>query len=207
MYLPGSFAVTDPEKLSAFVSRYSFATLVTTVDGVPFATHLPLLHRARGDGLGALVGHVARANPHWQAFDGQSESLAIFTGPHAYVSPSWYETELAVPTWNYLAVHVYGIARVIYDETWLAQLLDETVQRYESERPQPWPNPLPDDFRRNLMKSIVGFEIPITRWEGKFKLSQNRSEQDRSNVQRELSQSPNHTAQQIAEWMTSEGIA
>jgi transcriptional regulator len=201
MYLPKSFEVTDPNKLAEVMRRFSFATLVTTADGVPFGTHLPILHRPAVGTAGVLVGHVARANPQWQHFANGTESLAIFSGPHAYVSPSWYATELVVPTWNYVAVHAYGVPLVIEDEAWLIELLDEMVQRYEASRTQPWPNALPDDFRRNLIKSIVGFEMPIKRLEGKFKLSQNRPEPDRTNVVRELSGSPNSAAQAVADWM------
>ena len=201
MYLPASFAVTDLDKLAEVIRQHSFATLITTAEGVPFATHLPILHRPEAGTPGVLVGHVARANPQWQHFAIPTESLAIFSGPHAYVSPSWYTTELAVPTWNYIAVHAYGMPRVIEDETWLHTLLDEMVQRYESNRPQPWPNQLPADFHRNLLRSIVGFEMPISRIEGKFKLSQNRPEQDRINVVRELSSSSNPDAQAIANQM------
>ena len=135
-----------------------------------------------------------------------TESLAIFSGPHAYVSPTWYATELAVPTWNYIAVHVYGVPRIIDDESWMVALLDEMVERYEANRPQPWPNQLPEDFRHNLLKSIVGFEMPISRIEGKFKLSQNRPEQDQFNVVRELSNSANPEARAVADWMRAEGI-
>lgn len=152
MYLPKSFEVTDPIKLAEVMNRFSFATLITTTGGVPFATHLPVLHRPRPGTTGILVGHVARANPQWQHFANQTESLAIFSGPHAYVSPSWYEADLAVPTWNYIAVHAYGVPRVIEDEAWLETLLDEMVQRYESNRSQPWPNQLPEDFRATFEK-------------------------------------------------------
>jgi transcriptional regulator len=202
MYLPKSFEVVAPDTLAEVMTRHSFATLVTTSDGVPFATHLPVLHRPQPGAAGTLIGHVARANPQWQQFANSTESLAIFSGPHAYISPSWYEAELAVPTWNYIAVHAYGVPSVIEDETWLVDLLDEMVQRYEANRPQPWPNRLPEDFRRNLLKSIVGFEMPISRIEGKFKLSQNRPEQDQTNVVRELSASANPEACAVASWMS-----
>lgn len=204
MYLPKSFEVADSKKLADVMNRFSFATLITTTDSVPFATHLPILHRSQSGTAGVLVGHVARANPQWQHFANQTESLAIFSGPHAYVSPSWYSTELAVPTWNYIAVHAYGVPRVIEDEACLEKLLDEMVQRYEAPRTQPWPNQLPEDFRRNLLKGIVGFEMPITRIEGKFKLSQNRPDQDQANVVRELSGSKNSDAQAVADWMRAE---
>ena len=123
MYIPKSFQVTDPEVLAAFIRAHSFATLVSAVDGTPFATHLPLLLDQ-----GTLLGHVARANPHWQAFDGQREALAIFHGPHAYISPTWYATGPAVPTWNYAAVHVYGAPRLIEGEA-LAALVDRLPKK------------------------------------------------------------------------------
>ncbi len=108
MYIPAAFAVKDEAILFDFIDRHSFATLVSTIDDVPFATHLPvLLDRARN----RLLGHVAYANPHWRCFDGVREVLIIFQGPHAYVSPSWYVETPAVPTWNYAAVHVYGVPR------------------------------------------------------------------------------------------------
>lgn len=207
MYLPASFSVTDPVPLAEVMRQHSFATLITTAEGLPFATHLPILHRPETGTPGVLVGHVARANPQWQHFANAAESLAIFAGPHAYVSPSWYVTELAVPTWNYIAIHAYGTPRVIEDEAWLEHLLNEMVDRYESNRPNPWPNQLPDEFRRNLLKSIVGFEMPISRIEGKFKLSQNRPEQDRANVVRELSGSSNPDAQSVADWMRAFGVS
>ena len=206
MYLPKSFEVTDSNKLADVLNRFSFATLITTAEGVPFATHLPILHRPQSGTAGVLIGHVARANPQWQHFANSTESLAIFSGPHAYVSPTWYATELAVPTWNYIAVHAYGVPRIIDDEAWLETLLDEMVQRYESNRPQPWPNQLPEDFRRNLLKSIVGFEMPISRIEGKFKLSQNRPEQDRNNVVRELSGSSNPEARAVGDWIRAREV-
>jgi transcriptional regulator len=178
MYIPASFRADDRAVLHEFIDRHSFATLVTVVDGAPFATHLPvLLDRQRG----ALLGHVARANPHWRAFDGSAESLMIFAGPHAYVSPSWYATHPAVPTWNYAAVHVYGVPSVL-DEARLQELLDRLVRRYEAGRERPWTMDLPADYLRKMVQAIVGFEMPIARMEGKFKLSQNRSAEDRERV-------------------------
>src|SRR5579884_840207 len=113
MYIPKHFAVHDPAWIRAFIDEYRFATLVTLADGEPFATHLPLLYEPGAGPNGLLRGHMARANPHWKSFEG-SIQLAIFTGPHAYVSPTWYETAgPAVPTWNYTAVHAYGKARVV----------------------------------------------------------------------------------------------
>lgn len=178
MYLPNHFRTDEPETLSAFIETFSFATLVCAVGDSSFATHLPLLlDRERN----MLLGHVARANPHWRSFDGETECLAIFTGPHAYISPSWYAAVPAVPTWNYAAVHAYGNP-TLTDAAGTAAIVDALVAKYESPRSEPWPNNLPPDFRERLLAAIVGFEMPIGRIEGKFKLGQNRSEGDRLGV-------------------------
>jgi transcriptional regulator len=174
MYTPSHFRIDDPDTLQAFIENYSFATLVSTIEGSPFTTHLPLLlHRERG----VLLGHVARANPQWRTFDGKSECLAIFSGPHAYISPTWYAASPAVPTWNYAAVHVYGRPTLV-DAAATSDIIDALVAKYESPQTEPWPNELLSDFRERLLAGIVGFEVPIERIEGKFKLGQNRSEAD-----------------------------
>jgi transcriptional regulator len=201
MYLPPHFQVTEPAKLVEAMRRYSFATLITHADGAPFATHLPLIYREQPRTPGTLIGHVARANPQWQHFAAGAETLAIFHGPHAYVSPSWYATELAVPTWNYIAIHAYGVPRVIDDEAWVEALVDELVQIYESSQPQPWANQLPREFKTKLLKAIVGFEMPLTRIEGKFKLSQNRPPDDVAGVIAALNGSPHADGRAIAEAM------
>jgi transcriptional regulator len=199
MYLPKAFEVTDLQVLHEFIERNSFATLVSMVDGQLFATHLPLLLDRTRSTHGALLGHLARANPQWRAFDGQQEALVIFQGPHAYVSPSWYATSPAVPTWNYTAVHVYGAPQVIDDEATFSNLLDRLIAYYEAGMPAPWPGILPTDFRANLMKGIVGFVMPIQGIEGKFKLSQNRSREDQCRVVHRLEVSADPMAQALGE--------
>jgi transcriptional regulator len=183
VYIPPVFRVEDRSVLYDFLERFSFATLVSVLDGVPFATHLPLLLDREGH---RLLGHMARANPHWRGFPGGAEALVIFQGPHAYVSPSWYVVTPAVPTWNYTAVHVYGVPRLIEEGNATSEVLDRMVAWYESARERPWPNDLPDDFRVKHLRAIVAFEVPITRIEGKFKLSQNRGVEDRRQVVRHL---------------------
>lgn len=194
MYVPKSFAVTDPAALAAFIRAHSFATLISTVDGTPFATHLPLL--LEGD---RLLGHLARANPHWRAFDGQQQALAVFHGPHAYISPTWYAATPAVPTWNYAAVHVYGVPRLVVEEDRLAQLVDRLVATYEAGQPQPWSGELPPEYREKLLAAIVGFELEIGRIEGKFKLGQNRSRADQLGVLGRLKTSPDPVARALAD--------
>jgi transcriptional regulator len=178
MYIPTAFRADDRSALYDLIDRHGFGTLVSVIDGTPFATHLPLL---LDRGRGVLLGHVARANPHWHALAGSAEALAIFHGPHAYVSPSWYAPAPAVPTWNYAAVHVYGTPRLL-DEAGLRDLVGRLVEQYESGRARPWTMDLPEDYMGKMLRAIVGFEIPIERIEGKFKLSQNRSTEDRAGV-------------------------
>jgi transcriptional regulator len=197
VYIPTAFRREDRPALFDFIDRHGFGTLVTVIDGAPFATHLPfLLDRGRG----VLLGHVARANPHWRALDGSAESLVIFQGPHGYVSPSWYATAPAVPTWNYAAVHVYGTPRLMEDETHLLDLLARLVRKYEAHRPQPWAMELPADYQQKMVRAIVGFEVPVARIEGKFKLSQNRPAEDRRNVIETL-RAGDADAQALAEFM------
>lgn len=197
MYTPKAFAVSDVSVLDDFMVSNSFATLISTVNGTPFATHLPLILDRTESPQGTLLGHVARANPHWGVFDGKQEALAIFHGPHAYISPSWYTTSPAVPTWNYAVVHVYGVPRVVDDIGWLSHLVDRLVTIYEAGRSQPWPGVLPAEFRSNLLKAIVGFVMPIERVEGKFKLGQNRSVEDQQGVVRHLEASTDPVAQAL----------
>jgi transcriptional regulator len=196
MYTPASFRVDDPDVLDRFIDEYSFATLISVRGGVPFATHLPLL---LDRGRRVLLGHFARANPQAEVVGDRGESLAVFQGPHAYISPAWYATAPAVPTWNYAAVHVYGpLEPLSADRT--RELVDLTVDKYESTRPVPWPNDLPEDFRDKMLKGIVGFEMPIGRIEGKFKLGQNRSEADQLGMLSQL-QSGGPDARSLAEFI------
>jgi transcriptional regulator len=199
MYIPKAFRVSDNLALDAFITHHSFATLVSTVDGRLFATHLPLLLDRPPSSPGVLLGHVARANPHWRVFDGKQEALAVFHGPHAYISPSWYTTSPAVPTWNYSAVHVYGVPHIVADDVRLADLVDRLVAFYEAGMPAPWSGILPADFKANLLKAIVGFTMEITRVEGKFKLGQNRSLGDQLGVVRHLEASTDPVAQALGE--------
>jgi len=203
VYIPDAFGETDQAALHQLIRDNSFATLIAHSGGALFASHLPLLlDSARGD-CGTLRGHMARANPQWRDFKDGAEALAIFQGPHAYISPSWYETHPSVPTWNYVAVHAYGIPRSIEDRAELRDLLTASVRLYESGFEQPWEFDLPEDFAEKMINMIVGFEIPIGRLEGKFKLNQNRSAADRRGVIRALERSPDPVARAIAELMAA----
>ena len=179
MYVPSSFDVQDGRILESFISRYGFATLITSSSAGLIASHIPITLQKRGD-ANCLIGHVARANNQWRAFDGKAEALAIFHGPHAYVSPTWYATSPAVPTWNYAAVHVYGKPAASEDRDFTKAALVDLVAKYESTRRNPWrAEGLAPDVFDKLAGAIVAFEMPVERIEGKFKLGQNRSREDR----------------------------
>jgi transcriptional regulator len=179
MYVPASFAVSDEKTLESFIERYDFATLTTPSATGLVASHIPIMLR-RPAGKTVLVGHVARANSQWRHFDGNAEALAIFHGPHAYVSPTWYATSPAVPTWNYAVVHVYGKPRAREDGEFTAAALRDLVARHEGSRATPWrTEALVGDLYEKLTKGVVAFEMPIERIEGQFKLGQNRSRDDR----------------------------
>jgi len=173
LYIPAHFRKDDPDTLYAFMEQYAFGTLVSTGPKGLHVSHIPFLPEREG-GKVRLLGHVARGNPQWEALEGADHVLAIFNGPHAYVSPGWYQNHPAVPTWNYAVVHAHGKARLM-DEAQLHDLVVRLSNTYEAGRPKPWKaTELPADFVGNLLKAIVGFEIEVERLEGKFKLSQNR---------------------------------
>lgn len=183
MYVPKHFAVNDLDWIGRFIREYRFATLVTVADGEPFATHLPLEYDSEPMPFGTIRGHMARANPHWKSF-GASTQLAIFAGPHAYVSPTWYRaTGPAVPTWNYTVVHAYGNARIVDDAASVHALLRRLTDREESAFEQRYRvEDLDPEYLDHMMRQIVAFEIPVARFEGKAKLSQNRTPDERERV-------------------------
>ena len=177
-YIPRHFRVDDRETLERFVGAHAFGTLVSTGPDGLCVSHIPFLPERAADGSLRLLGHVARANAHWQHLEAAGEVLAIFEGPHAYVSPTWYANHPSVPTWNYAVVHARGTARLLPAAD-LARLLDRLSRSYEDGRPAPWRmETLPADFASKLLEAIVGFEIAVDRLEGKFKLSQNRRRED-----------------------------
>jgi transcriptional regulator len=164
---------------------------------------LPFLLDAEAGPKGHLLGHMARANPQWR--DVRGEALVVFTGPHAYISPAWYEQEGTVPTWNYIAVHAYGTFQVVEEREPLLDLLRRSVQTYESPRPQPWSFNESAPHIDMLLKGIVGFRIEITRLEGKWKLSQNHPEERRRRVIGALEARTDDDSQAIARLM-SDGL-
>jgi len=183
VYLPPHFTETRPEVLEAHIERHDFGLLVSQGPDGLIASQIPFLLERR-DGALILQGHLARPNPHVAALDSGGEALAIFQGPHAYISPSWYQAGPAVPTWNYTAVHAYGRVRAIRDRDWLRDLVDRLSARHEAREPAPpWRMAeLPPAFLDSMLGGIVGIEIAVSRLEGKFKLSQNRPAVDRPRI-------------------------
>jgi transcriptional regulator len=180
VYLPPHFTETREEVLLAHIERHDFGLLITQVDGL-IASQVPFLTERR-DGRLFLLGHLARPNPQCAALDG-GEALVIFHGAHAYISPSWYGAGPAVPTWNYASVHAYGTPHTTTDATWLRNLLRRLSERHEAREAVPWRmQDQPEPFIDGMLKAIVGFEIAVTRLQGKFKLSQNRPAADRPRI-------------------------
>jgi transcriptional regulator len=204
MYIPSAFETTDAGKIAEVISSNSFATLVSQDGDSLFASHLPFLHQPEIGAKGKLVSHMAKANRHWQLFSERKESLVIFNGPHAYISPNWYVAEVAVPTWNYVTVHVHGIPRIMTTEAELDAVLAQTVAKHESGLPNPWTPHLPEELKAKLNQAIVGFEIEITRIEGKFKLGQNRSREDQEKMLQTLQASGDAESIRLAKFMANE---
>ncbi|MFO0925376.1 MAG: FMN-binding negative transcriptional regulator [Pirellulales bacterium] len=210
MYIPSSFHVEDSNVVAQFVRDHSFATLVSHDGTTMYASHLPMLLDDR-QAPWRLSLHMARANPQWKHLEQCREVLVIFSGPHAYVSPSWYSDPQSVPTWNYTAVHVTGRARLIEDTHQLDQLLNDLIQVYEKDRPEPWIYQPQQETHEQLTQAIVGIEIEAIRVEAKFKLSQNRP-QDYDSVANALRSSSHPHDQEVGMLMsqirdTSMGLA
>jgi transcriptional regulator len=201
MYIPAAFQTSDPSELHAFMRAQSFALLVTQGKAGMVASHLPLLLDADAGPHGALFGHMARANPQWRDVEG--EALAIFHGPHVYVSPTWYESPGTVPTWNYVAVHAYGPLRLVEDRDGLYDILSRSVAVFERGMPKPWSFDKSDPDIDKMLKAIVGFRIEISRLEGKAKLNQNHPEERRRKVIQALAGQTDENSQSIAKLMTA----
>jgi transcriptional regulator len=194
MAYPGpAFREERTDVLHAAIRQLAFGTLITHAHGDFVVSHLPFEVEAQPAPYGTLLGHVARYNPQWREIDGGGiPALAIFQGPHAYVSPSWYpgkrQDPRQVPTWDYIAVHARGTLRVFHDEERLHDLLQRLVERNESSRPGPWRiTDAPADYLREQMRYIVGLELRIGKLEGRYKLSQNRDAADQEGARNGLS--------------------
>jgi transcriptional regulator len=184
MYVSHFYREEDLKKVADFVREHDFATLVLSQDNIPVASHLLMDFETSPDGTWLVSGHMARANKLWRSFDPAKEVLLIFGGPSTYISPTWYN-HLNVPTWNYIAVHLYGAPRVIDSGPELEEILGRLINRYETQSDYRMET-LPADFREKEMRGIVGFQVKVTRVEANFKLSQNRNDEDHANVIQQL---------------------
>ena len=201
LYTPSHFAMTDRAAVARLVHDHPFATLVTPSSPEPYVSHLPLLLVPDCEPHGTLLGHMARANPHWEHASGVT-SIAIFHGPHAYVSPSWYaEPAKAVPTWNFTTVHAHGTLDLVHDPVETRQILDTLVQRFEGTRDAPWQFAMPERQRDALVGAIVAFRLRIRSLDAKFKLSQNRPRGDQVRVADALDREGYADAASVAQWM------
>jgi transcriptional regulator len=188
----------------AFMQRYSFATIVAAKDHLPVAGHLPLVVRDQGDQI-LFTGHFAKANEQWQLLEG-GKVLVIFNEPHAYVSPRHYDQTLNVPTWNYLAVHAYGLGHIIREPKRGFEILESMMDTYEPEYRKQW-DALPATYKQKMFKGIVSFEIEVTELQGKKKLSQNKSDKERSRIIAAFSNSGERNEQEIADYMKDQEAA
>jgi transcriptional regulator len=210
MYQPAHFREDRLDVQHHFIESNPLGHLVTSGATGLIANPLPFYIVAAASPLGTLKGHLARANPQWQQLDPRQEALVIFQGVNCYITPSWYETKRetgkVVPTWNYVAVHVYGKPRVIEDPDWIAAQVTELTRRQEAGRAEPWAvSDAPKTFIDAQIKAIVGIEIPIDRIEGKWKVSQNRPERDQKRVIEELRSAGGDISQRMAELVTNRG--
>ena len=206
MYLPSAFRQDDLAELHAQMQASPFALLTSAGAAGVQASHLPLLLAPDEGEFGTLYGHFARANPHWRDLQGGAEALAVFSGPDAYISPSWYAAKAehgkVVPTWNYIAVHAWGQAEVFDEPERLLELVSRLSDRHEQGRAQPWAvSDAPREYIDAMLRAIVGFALPIRRLEGKWKLSQNRSASDQAGVRTGLATSNNPRDHELAAQM------
>lgn len=195
MYIPDALAM-QPNKVASFIAQYSFATVISADLQ---ATHIPLIYCPDQGEHGTLFGHVAKANKHWQQFD-QQGVLAIFTGPHGYISPTWYQAVPAVPTWNYAAVHCYGQASILPEQQ-LPWLLEQMMQQYQ---PDIMHNTelMPEAYVAKLQQAIVGFSIEVSEIQAKEKLGQHRKPADQELVYQTLKSNSSLDSQALANYMT-----
>jgi transcriptional regulator len=204
LYIPEFNRLKDTGAALGFMRANPFAIVVSAGDGSPFATHIPVLATEAAGGI-MLRGHVARANPHWNMLEQDGETLAIFHGPHAYISPGLYGSRESVPTWNYAAVHAYGQARIFHEAEPLTEVLLETIAVFEQAYLDQWRG-LNENYRAKMLSNIVGFEIPVERLEAKFKLSQNRPRADQSRIIQSLESSTDSAISGIAKLMKDQDL-
>lgn len=199
MYTPKHFEEKERAKLVEFMKQYNFASLVNTAKNRYWATHLPFLVE-ENDGEIILRAHMAKANPQWANFKADEDVLVIFQEPHAYISPKLYDNPVSVPTWNYIAVHAYGVPQIHHSIEERIAVLEDSFKVFEPQYQKQWES-LPEDYKNGLLDGIVAFSIKIKEIEGKFKLSQNRTEGDRERIIEELGSKKDKVKRDIASFM------
>ena len=202
MYIPNHFRISDNQEAIDFIKRYSFGTLVTTENGLPIATHIPFTVKQCNEQL-ILNSHIALANSQSKALV-DNRVLAIFIEPHAYISPSHYEKELSVPTWNYLAVHAYGTVELIEDEQAKLVMLEEMIRFYNDTTYLAQWATLPMDFKLKMVRGFTAFDIVVDELQGKKKLSQNRTPTEKENIIKAFSASNDANEKEIAAYMSKQ---
>ncbi len=198
MYIPNHYKNENLDEIKDFLVNNSFGILINLLEGKPWATHIPLELTKNANGKDILEGHIAKANPQWKSFRDSQDVLCIFNGPHAYVSSSWYKKE-EVPTWNYVAVHIYGKLKIL-DEEQTMQALHRLVEKYEQESKNPISLKEMSPKTLRQVKGVVGFQIEISEIQAAYKLSQTRPE-DHSKIIEELEERSDAGSQQIAKNM------
>ena len=198
MYIPKHFLTTDRNEIVAFMKQYSFATIVTAQNNLPIATHLPFVVSESGDEI-VLTSHFAKANSQWTQI-ADNNVLIIFAEPHAYISPKYYNHELSVPTWNYIAIHVYGTCKIIAEQEKSFAVLDTMINCFEKEYKSQW-DILPIDFKLKMLNGIVPFEITVTDVQAKKKLSQNKKPSERQKIISAFENSSDFNENRIADFM------
>lgn len=185
MYIPKHYAVTDRSKMYEFIKSNSFGILFSHTGSEPMASHLPFVLDQDGGEQGIILGHMAKANRQWRYADGQ-QVLVVFHGPNTYVSPTWYQEQDTVPTWNYVAVHATGVFKSVQDRPGLEESVGRLTHQHEESLPQPWQPDFSTAYSDQMLKRIVAFEIEITSLQGKWKLNQNHPENRRRRVAEQL---------------------
>jgi transcriptional regulator len=204
LYIPEHFRNEDRATALTFMRANPFVILISSTDQGPFATHVPVVIRESGDQL-TIRGHVAKANPHWRYLQNDPMCLIIFHGPHAYISPSNYDTREVVPTWNYGAVHVYGNATTYAEPDRLLNMLHDLIPTFEAAYEQQWAS-LTEAYRQRALSHIVGFEIAVTKLEAKFKLSQNRTRNEQQHIIDSLGRATDTAVSGTARLMREHGL-
>ena len=201
MYIPEFNRLTDRNEIVDFMNQFSFATIISARNNLPVATPLPFLINIKDEQI-TLTSHFAKANDQWKDIE-NNQVLIIFSEPHAYISPVNYDKVLNVPTWNYISVHAYGKGKLITESEKVAEILEATIDNYESAYRQQWDN-FPEEYKSKMTKGIVAFEIVVTEVKAKKKLSQNRSEEEKQRIIESLSESEDSNERQIAAFMKKE---